>query len=48
MAGVNVTNLKQIYIYVPPMELQQQFAAFVKATDKSKLQSSTQKEGIAC
>lgn len=48
MAGVNVTNLKQIYIYVPPMELQQQFAAFVKATDKSKLQSSPQKGGIAC
>ena len=44
MAGVNVTKLKQIYIYVPPMELQQQFAAFVKATDKSKLPTSPQEE----
>ena len=48
MAGVNVTKLKQIYIHVPPMELQNQFADFVKATDKSKLQPSPQEGGIAC
>lgn len=37
MAGVNVTKLKQIYIYVPPMELQNQFADFVRVVDKSKV-----------
>lgn len=36
MAGVNVTKLKQIYVHVPPIELQNQFADFVRATDKSK------------
>ena len=37
MAGVNVTKLKQIYVHVPPIELQNQFADFVKQVDKSKL-----------
>ncbi|MBU5480056.1 restriction endonuclease subunit S [Blautia sp. MSJ-19] len=37
MAGVNVTKLKQIYIHVPPIELQNQFADFVCAIDKSKV-----------
>ena len=37
MAGVNVTKLKQIYVHVPPMELQNRFAAFVCAIDKSKV-----------
>ena len=37
MAGVNVTKLKQIYIYVPPIELQNKFADFVHQVDKSKL-----------
>ena len=37
MAGVNVTKLKQIYVHVPPIELQNQFADFVRATDKSKV-----------
>ena len=37
MAGVNVTKLKQIYIHVPPIELQNQFANFVTQVDKSKL-----------
>ena len=37
MAGVNVTKLKQISVYTPPIELQHQFAAFVEQTDKSKL-----------
>ncbi len=36
MAGVNVTKLKQIYVHIPPLELQQQFATFVHQVDKSK------------
>ena len=36
MAGINVTKLKQIYVYVPPKQLQEQFAAFVHQVDKSK------------
>ena len=39
MAGVNVTKLKQIYVHVPPIYLQNQFAAFVSQIDKSKLLS---------
>lgn len=37
MAGVNVTKLKQIYVHIPPKKLQDQFALFVKQTDKSKV-----------
>ena len=37
MAGINVTKLKQIYVHIPPMELQNQFADFVKQVDKSKV-----------
>lgn len=37
MAGVNVTKLKQIYVHVPPMDLQNQFADFVRQVDKSKV-----------
>ena len=37
MAGINVTKLKHIFVHIPPLELQQQFAAFVTQTDKSKL-----------
>ena len=37
MAGINVTKLKQIFVHIPPMHLQQQFATFVEQTDKSKL-----------
>ena len=36
MAGINVTKLKQIFVHIPPMHLQQQFAAFVAQVDKSK------------
>lgn len=36
MKGINVTKLKSISIYVPPMPLQEQFAAFVHQSDKSK------------
>ena len=37
MAGVNVTKLKQIYVHIPPIELQNQFADFVRVVDKSKV-----------
>ena len=37
MAGVNVTKLKQIYVHIPPMELQNKFAHFVHQVDKSKV-----------
>ena len=37
MAGINVTKLKQIHIYLPPLNLQERFASFVEQIDKSKL-----------
>lgn len=37
MAGVNVTKLKDIIVKMPPLELQEQFAAFVSQVDKSKV-----------
>ena len=37
MAGVNVTKLKYIFVHIPPMELQEQFADFVHQVDKSKV-----------
>ena len=36
MAGINVTKLKGIKVYVPPMELQVQFVAIAEQSDKSK------------
>lgn len=36
MAGVNVTKLKDIVVKMPPLEIQNQFAAFVSQVDKSK------------
>ena len=36
MAGINVTKLKKISVYIPPIELQTQFADFVKQVDQSK------------
>ena len=36
MAGINVTKLKQIFVHIPPMELQNQFTTFVQQVDKSK------------
>lgn len=36
MAGINVTKLKQIYVYLPPTDKQRQFADFVAQVDKSK------------
>lgn len=45
MAGINVTKLKSIAIYAPPLHLQEEFAAFVQKVDKSKstLQQSLEK-----
>ena len=37
MAGINVTKLKQILIYLPPMNLQSEFVEFVAQVDKSKV-----------
>ena len=36
MAGINVGKLKNIIVFVPPIHLQEQFAAFVEQTDKLK------------
>ena len=36
-ANINAQELQSIKIYLPPQELQEQFAAFVAQTDKSKL-----------
>ncbi len=38
MAGVNVTKLKDIKVYIPPMELQEEFTRIVKQSDKSKFE----------
>ena len=37
MAGINVTKLKDIFVYVPPKTLQDEFVSFVKQVDKSKV-----------
>ena len=36
MAGINVTKLKNIIVYNPPLSLQNNFAAFVQQINKSK------------
>ena len=36
MAGINVTKLKEILVYIPPKGLQDEFVSFVKQVDKSK------------
>ena len=36
-AGLNFDSIKSLKLLVPPLALQQQFAAFVEQTDKSKL-----------
>ena len=36
MAGINVTKLKQIFVHIPPLDLQNQFNDFVEQIDKSK------------
>ena len=44
-ANINAQELQSIKIYLPPFELQEQFAAFVEQTDKSKsaIQKSLEK-----
>ena len=37
MAGINVTKLKEIFVHIPPIELQNEFADFVASVDKLKL-----------
>lgn len=37
-ANINAQELQSIKIYLPPIELQNQFATFVEQTDKSKLE----------
>ena len=37
MAGINVTKLKDIFVYFPPKTLQDEFVSFVKQVDKSKV-----------
>lgn len=36
MAGINVTKLKDIEVYVPPLDLQQRYSEFYRQVDKSK------------
>ncbi len=36
MAGINVTKLKNIFVHIPPLDLQNEFAAFVEQADKSE------------
>lgn len=36
MAGINVGKLKNIIVYVPPIQLQEQFTTFVEQIDKLK------------
>ena len=38
MAGINVTKMKDIIVYNPPLSLQNNFAAFVQQIDKSKFE----------
>ncbi len=38
MAGINVTKLKSIKVYVPPMDLQIQFVTIAEQSDKSKFE----------
>ena len=37
MSGINVTKLKRIEVYLPPLKLQNQFSEFVAQIDKSKV-----------
>lgn len=37
MAGINVTKLKHIYVHIPPMQLQNDYANFVNQVNKSKV-----------
>ena len=45
MAGINVTKLKEIEVHLPPLTLQNEFAAFVERVDQQKqtIQQSLEK-----
>lgn len=45
-ANINAQELQGIPIYIPPIELQQQFADFVKQVDKSRFVELLQDHGI--
>lgn len=45
-ANINAQELQAINIYLPPLALQEQFAAFVAQTDKSKYSALNIKENI--
>lgn len=36
MAGINVTKLKQIYVYLPPIDMQREFVSFIARTGKAE------------
>ena len=48
IASINMRQLKALPVLLPPLELQEQFAAFVEQTDKSKVavQTALRKKGI--
>ena len=46
MAGTNVTKLKKIKVFVPPLELQQEFASFAAQVDKSRFVAQQQIEKL--
>lgn len=48
MAGVNVTKLKNIAIFVPPMALQERFVLIAKQSDKSKFVLVTEMSALRC
>lgn len=46
MAGINVTKLKAITVFTPPLELQEDFVKLVEQTDKSKLAAKQAVESL--
>lgn len=42
IASINMKQLRALPVLLPPLDLQQQFSDFVKATDKSKIVSETE------
>lgn len=48
IASINMRQLKALPVLLPPLELQEQFAAFVEQTDKSKVavQTALREKGI--
>jgi len=42
IASINMKQLRSLPVLVPPLELQEQFVAFVEQTDKSKLCGETE------